>query len=325
MGDYNVDIVVALGIVKREELDQVITEHGRILHDATVVTINTTTPSSLGTINWSDPKASSLSEMLVGLSTALKPEGLLDTQISNALLSGIIEETAQFSNAKTTSDTMSVSSKLLAAGANQELVAKELFNRVPPVTTSADAVNQLPEVDETKQTSRAENGALIIEHPVVAEPAKVETKPEVKPTEETDLKTGLGSGRSVLGDDKSFTGLSYNPDQDDDSTADKVLQPTPMMTHSSTIMGQTKIATPHTDSHPAGITKEVRSTSGIGLPPVQALNAQPVDLSKTDTVVDSAELWHEAKPQNGLDYGEGSNIEFSDPTPPPPVPPPITK
>src|SRR3954467_2733197 len=40
-GDFNVDAVMALGIKDRTQLDAAITQHGRILHDATVVAVNT--------------------------------------------------------------------------------------------------------------------------------------------------------------------------------------------------------------------------------------------------------------------------------------------
>src|SRR3990167_1118714 len=64
-GDFNVDAVVALGVKQREELDQAITAHGRILHDATVIAITTQEQGSVGAINWMDNSASSLCEMLV--------------------------------------------------------------------------------------------------------------------------------------------------------------------------------------------------------------------------------------------------------------------
>src|SRR5665213_1161212 len=35
-GDFNVDVVVALGVLQQEDLDEAITAHGRILHDATL-------------------------------------------------------------------------------------------------------------------------------------------------------------------------------------------------------------------------------------------------------------------------------------------------
>src|SRR5258708_4848358 len=36
-GDFNIDVIVALGVHEQQELDQEVTAHGRILHDATVV------------------------------------------------------------------------------------------------------------------------------------------------------------------------------------------------------------------------------------------------------------------------------------------------
>src|SRR5687767_1315359 len=51
-GDFNVDVVVALGVHEKEDLDQAITAHGRILHDATVATINTKKGSELGSLYW---------------------------------------------------------------------------------------------------------------------------------------------------------------------------------------------------------------------------------------------------------------------------------
>ncbi len=63
-GDFNVDAVVALGVHQRADLDTTILSHGRILHDAVVISINTTTQSKLGSIDWTDSGVSSLCEMV---------------------------------------------------------------------------------------------------------------------------------------------------------------------------------------------------------------------------------------------------------------------
>src|SRR3989338_10181714 len=91
-GEVNVDVIVALGVHKREDLDASITAHGRILHDATVISVNTSAGADMGTINWREDKSSSLCEMLADLGETLKP-GLLDAQISTAFLTGIVAET----------------------------------------------------------------------------------------------------------------------------------------------------------------------------------------------------------------------------------------
>ena len=124
-GDFNVDVVVALGVHQQEELDDAITAHGRILHDATVASITNTIDGGLGSINWHDNQASSLSELATELAQAIDPS-LIDNQIATALLTGIVAETDRFSNDKTSSQTMSASAALMAAGANQQLVASKL-------------------------------------------------------------------------------------------------------------------------------------------------------------------------------------------------------
>src|SRR3954463_5810207 len=55
-GDFNVDAVMALGIKDRTQLDAAITQHGRILHDATVVAVNTgdVKTKGIGQINWTE-------------------------------------------------------------------------------------------------------------------------------------------------------------------------------------------------------------------------------------------------------------------------------
>jgi nanoRNase/pAp phosphatase (c-di-AMP/oligoRNAs hydrolase) len=125
-GDFNVDAVVALGVHSQNELDQAITAHGRILHDATVTTINVKPSGDLGAINWLEPKASSLSELIAELVIDGLGKDLLDEQMSTALLTGIVAETNRFSNDKTIPATMTLSAELMAAGANQQLVATKL-------------------------------------------------------------------------------------------------------------------------------------------------------------------------------------------------------
>ena len=52
-GDYNVEMVIALNVASREELDKALSAHGKILHDAVVATITTgSLKSSLGTLDW---------------------------------------------------------------------------------------------------------------------------------------------------------------------------------------------------------------------------------------------------------------------------------
>lgn len=142
-GDFNVDVVVALGVTDPKDLDQAITAHGRILHDATTVSVTTGQQSSLGTINWIDPNVSSLCEMIASIADNLQAS-LLDSQMATALMTGIVAETHRFSNEKTTPGAMSASAKLMAAGANQQLVASKLQEDAQTVSTEKAVVTPEP-------------------------------------------------------------------------------------------------------------------------------------------------------------------------------------
>ena len=126
-GDFNVDLVIVLGAINKKDLDQAVTVNDRILHDATVATININQKSEMGLLNILEPNSSSLCETIAFMCAELD-KNLLDEQISTALLTGIVAETDRFSNSKTTANTLSVSANLLSTGANQQLVADQLSN-----------------------------------------------------------------------------------------------------------------------------------------------------------------------------------------------------
>lgn len=127
-GDYNVELVLAVGVNAQDDLDGALAAHGRILHDATVATVTVgQAKSELGSIDWREENASSLSEMLVGLADALKADKpLLDEQIATAFLTGIVAATDRFSNNRTSSRVMTIAAQLMSAGANQQLIASKL-------------------------------------------------------------------------------------------------------------------------------------------------------------------------------------------------------
>lgn len=191
-GDYNVELVLALGVKDEAHLDKALEAHGKILHDATVATISAGLEvSNLGSIDWHDDSASSLSEMLVSLSEAIKSDkALLDEQISTALLTGIVAATDRFSNERTSPKVMTMAAQLMAAGANQQLIATKLEenNEIGPgeprdggsptdttpvddkpensdgtTTLDEDTSTKLPKKNDKKVKSEAD-GTLAISH-----------------------------------------------------------------------------------------------------------------------------------------------------------------
>jgi hypothetical protein len=169
-GDFNVDLVLAVGVSRQEDLDEAIMAHGRILHDATVASITLEPDANLGTINLSDPQASSLSEIVTDLTRTIEPN-LLDAQISTALLTGIVAATDRFKNDKTSSKALTASANLMAAGANQQLVTSQL--EAPPIVESQpdqpapnedQSETEIEALPETTEQPEKNDGSLEIEH-----------------------------------------------------------------------------------------------------------------------------------------------------------------
>ncbi len=180
-GDFNVEVVIALGIKERTQIDQAIAAHGRILHDATVISVNTGPGKApqLGQINWQDPAASSLSEMIVSISEAFGT-GLLDGQMATSFLTGLVAETKRFSNDHTSPKVMTMAAQLMAAGANQQLIASKLEPPAPPPAApikGAPAPPALEEVEPSKTKARRD-GALNIGHGKKADDGEVEINPK---------------------------------------------------------------------------------------------------------------------------------------------------
>ncbi len=146
-GDFNVELVIALGVENPDHLDKALEAHGKILHDATVLSISAgDQKSDIGGIEWRDDQASGLCEMLAGLADSFKTDkdkSILDQQTSTALLTGIVAETERFSNNLTSSKVMTIAAQLMAAGADQQLIAAKLqeSHEIGDVDSSTGAVD----------------------------------------------------------------------------------------------------------------------------------------------------------------------------------------
>lgn len=183
-GDFNVELVVAIGVDKKDDLDAAISGHGKILHDATVATVNLAGSGTLGSISWVDATASSYSELISGLGDSLK-DGLLDEQIATALLTGIVSATDQFRNEKTSPKVMTMSAQLMAAGANQQLIATKLAEETEiPIKQSSksELTNTAAKVEreEEKPAKKKDDslGEMSIEHPTPAADEQAAEKAE---------------------------------------------------------------------------------------------------------------------------------------------------
>lgn len=373
-GDFNVDVIVAIGVQQREELDQAITAHGRILHDAVTISVNNKQRTDLGAVNWFTQDASSLCEMLVELIEPLQgTKALLDTQIATAFLTGVVAETERFSNEKTTPHTMNIAATLMKAGANQQLVASKL--EIPkdiPHLNKSESDTELP------LPAASKDGSLEIEHkdnPVQANTTKTlsDLEKENASFGEDEVESDLAKihidddGRIMSPDkDKLSAPEGDNKDSSNAQPSNMILTPptiggqmssavnpapiespvepmkeSEVVEHGKTIQplsdeekGQTldqlekSVDSPHAESARQAVDSALNSAEPSRLEPIEALNAQPVDLGnpevKPDENVETTEEAFPAQivgPDKGLppDPTASPNNDAS----PPPVPPPL--
>ncbi len=217
-GDFNVDYVLALNVSSGIELDPALREYGRIMRDATIVNITTGRAGKLGEIEWSEPTASSVSELVANLLHELSNDGVeLDKNESTALFAGIVSATNSFSNASTTPFTLTVGSWLMECGANPQLVSENItsstesrvFNDLRPAAVeepvndsvlesipaeegneegTSDSMAELQEVQE----ALSDNAVPIPEmddadEPVSQEPVVQEAEPAIASREPVDI------------------------------------------------------------------------------------------------------------------------------------------
>ena len=157
-GDFNVDLVLALDVANGIDLDSALREHGRIMHDAVIINITTGKPGKFGEIEWSDPSASSVSEMIATLLYAMGGKIQIEKEEATAFLTGIVAATNRFANAATFPNTMRLASRLMESGANQQLVAKNI---------TPDIDNEMLSIPGSMKTEKVENTdptKLDIEH-----------------------------------------------------------------------------------------------------------------------------------------------------------------
>lgn len=174
-GDYNVDLVIALGVQNQADLDKALEAHGRILHSAFVASIGVGSAlTELGNLNWQEPALQSYAQIVADLSLNLDPKldetgqpvdtVLIDSSVATALMTGLVSITERFSNNLTTPEIMSLAAVLMGQGANQQLIAKEL--------DEPNRIEQLKQTLNNRQNQLKNQPTFAPVEPTPAEPEK---------------------------------------------------------------------------------------------------------------------------------------------------------
>lgn len=177
-GDYNVDLVIVFNVNAGTEIDSALSEYGRIMHDASAINITSGLPGRFADLEWSDPEKSSVCEMVYDLLKELEITEL-SQEVATALLTGILSATERFSNNRTKPTTMAVASKLMEAGADQQLISANILKPETPAASE----NLAP--SDTSATSEAPTSSDI---PTIPE---APTSSDIPTTSETPISSDI--------------------------------------------------------------------------------------------------------------------------------------
>ena len=179
-GDYNVDLVICFNVISGDEIDPALSEYGRIMHDATAINLTVDTPGRFAELEWQDSNVSSISEMIVGLADKLGLASFSE-QVATALLTGIVASTDHFSNPRTSSNTMSIASKLMSFGANQQLISSQIMEKIKtPDEAQAPVTPAAAEAPAASNPASAES--QVAEAPVAPNPPVAPAAPTMPAT-----------------------------------------------------------------------------------------------------------------------------------------------
>ena len=225
-GDFNIDFVLALNVESQDRLDGALAAHGRIFHDASVGILTVgENQTNLNGIHWHDESASSLSEITVQIIESIGKKNLTES-VATALLTGIVAETDRFSNSKVTAEIMGLASKLIASGADQQLVISKIREAeekagefaVQKNAKMAQALEEISgEKEDKKQVSKTEqkrDGAFVIAHEEAK--AKEESQEPEKDNEE-ELEESLNDLKNINTGVNAFSELEDGDSEDEET------------------------------------------------------------------------------------------------------------
>lgn len=130
------DLIVVLDSPDLDRLGKLYDENTDLFYETPLINIDHHSSNDyFGKVNWIDLTATSTCEVLVALIEALgRDQSLLDADIATLLLTGLTTDTGSFQNANTTPKSFTVAAQLVAAGAHQQEIIRQIF-KTKPLTT----------------------------------------------------------------------------------------------------------------------------------------------------------------------------------------------
>ena len=290
-GDYNVDLVISLNVPAATELDAALKEHGRIMHDATSVNITNGAAGKFGDVEWVEPSASSISEMVAKL--AFEIDADMDAATATALLTGLVAATDRFKNPATTPDAMVLAAKLMGAGADQQLVVQNVQGEVVFDGGGGAKSVVVPEAEGEEESKPNDASKLEIAHG------------EEEPKDESEAEVETGAGKPVAEDESSIA-------ETEEAKEEQPAEPVPNNADNDSVQAAMAEAL-----NPAGATEAAAPTNGTVAGVDVAVVPENADGYAGETVAD--EILNNIEKENSnvgaADYGKMIDDALNEPLP----------
>ncbi len=130
-GKFPYDIIITIGAINKESMGVLYEEIPDIFYELPIINIdNKSANDQFGQVNIIDTIASSTSEIIGNILEQINKTDL-SQYCAQCLLTGIISETHSFQNNKATPRAMTLASKLIQSGADQQIIIKNLYRNLP--------------------------------------------------------------------------------------------------------------------------------------------------------------------------------------------------
>ena len=130
-GAFYYDLIITLDAPDMESLGSIFKDNTELFFGKPTLNIDHKSANEyFGEINLVEPTAAACAEIVTRLIEGLGPN-LFSRESATALLTGLIEKTHSFQNAKTTPQALNLASLLITKGGQQEKIIQHLYKTVP--------------------------------------------------------------------------------------------------------------------------------------------------------------------------------------------------
>ncbi len=132
-GKHPYDLIIVLDTPDIEQLGELYNNNASLFYEVPVINIDHHVSNEyFGKVNLVDITATSACEIVLALLESLSADKpILDEDIATALLMGIITDTGSFQNTNTTPKSLTVAAQLVASGAHQQDIIKNIYKTKP--------------------------------------------------------------------------------------------------------------------------------------------------------------------------------------------------